>query len=143
MSVFQALQDSECSKSVSFEKKFLYKSYIFLGTWWEPCNTTIFHHSSYFSDFRSCPYDRDVYPQHPEMTINLKEPERSLWDPIDTIKYDELIKTRTSRWERAHSEICLLDNRTYLRHHHQDHHHHYHHHHHHQDDRIIIIIIIV
>lgn len=41
---------------------------------------------SLLSKFKDCPYNREKFPQHPEMTINLEESGRSLWDPIDPDK---------------------------------------------------------
>lgn len=52
--------------------------------------------------FKDCPFDihNDQYAQHPEMTINLEDPDRSLWDPVDQMSLNEISMFRGQFWQR-------------------------------------------
>lgn len=60
-------------------------------------------------EFKDCPYNREKFPQHPEMTINLEESGRSLWDPIDPDKLKVVKQARKHCcWEIMQCKICFL-----------------------------------
>ena len=58
----------------------------------------------FLEDFKNCPYDRERFPQHPAITANLEDHDRSLWDPIDQKKYEQ---RQNYSWERMHSKCWL------------------------------------
>jgi len=55
-----------------------------------------------------CQYNRQRYPQHPEMTINLEQWGRSLWDPIDADKHPSVAQMRKRRLDDMHSKSTSL-----------------------------------